>query len=209
MAIERSYTIPGEGSLRLDHTPGHHVRSGSVQHQAIVTLTGPPGCGKTTVCRRTVDLARSRGWRVSGLLTVPRTSDAGTAGLDIESVVSGERLALAEERGPTDGPSTGRWHFHRRALEWGSACLERASPTDLLVIDELGPLELMLGQGWANGIGILHEGKYSVAVVVVRPSLLAKFQSRLPAAGAGPLVVAADNRDRLPQDLASRLRRPA
>jgi len=193
----------------LDPGPGHHVRSSGVQHPLILTLTGPPGCGKTTVCQRTISLARSRGWRASGLLTVPRTSEVGTVGLDVEDIVSGERLALAEERGPTDGPSTERWHFHRRALEWGSACLGGASPTDLLVIDELGPLELMLGQGWANGMSVLRGGRYSVAVVVVRPSLLSPYQSRLPATGAETFVVAADNRDQLPLDFASLLGRSA
>jgi len=180
-----------------------------VQHQPIVTLTGPPGCGKTTVCQRTITLARSRGWRVTGLLTLPRTSPVGTVGLDVEDIVSGERLALAEDRGPTDGPSTERWHFHRRALEWGSARLGGASPTDLLVIDELGPLELMLGQGWANAVSVLREGRYSVALVVVRPSLLPLYQCHLPATEAGTFVVAADNRDQLPQDLAGRLGRSA
>jgi len=179
-----------------------------VQHHLIVTLTGPPGCGKTTICERTITLARSRGRRVTGLLTLPRTSAAGTVGLDVQDIVSGERLALAEQRGPTDGPSTEHWHFHRRALEWGSARLGGASPTDLLVVDELGPLELLLGQGWANGVSVVREGRYSVALVVVRPSLLPLYRLRLPGPEAETFVVAADNRDQLPQDLASRLGDP-
>jgi nucleoside-triphosphatase THEP1 len=146
---------------------------------------------------------------VTGLLTLPRTSAAGTIGLDVEDIVSGERLALAEQSGPTDGPSTERWHFHRGALEWGRTCLGGASPTDLLVIDELGPLELELEQGWANGVSVLREGRYVVALVVVRPSLLPLYRLRLPVTEAGTLVVAADNRDQLPQHLAGRLGRSA
>jgi nucleoside-triphosphatase THEP1 len=180
-----------------------------VQHPSIVTLTGAPGCGKTTVCERAVALARSQGWQVAGLLTLPRTSAGRTIGLDVEDVLSGERLALAEERGPTDGPSTGRWHFHRRALEWGSARLDAALSADLLIIDELGPLELVLGLGWANGVSVLDAGRYSLGLVVVRPSLLPLLRLRLPATEAGTVVVGADNRDQLPRDLVGWLARPA
>jgi nucleoside-triphosphatase len=172
-------------------------------------LTGAPRCGKTTVCERAVALARPQGWRVAGLLTLPRTSGGRTIGLDVQDVLSGERLALAEERGPTDGPSTGRWHFHRRALEWGSVRLDDALSADLLVIDELGPLELVLGLGWANGVDVLDAGRYSLGLVVVRPSLLPLFRLRLPATKAGTVVVGADNRDQLPRDLVGQLARPA
>jgi len=50
--------------------------------------------------------------------------------------------------------------------------LEEAVPCDLLMIDELGPLEFQRGEGWVNGFDVIENGEYSTALIVVRPSLI-------------------------------------
>ncbi len=49
----------------------------------------------------------------------------------------------------------------------------RASvPCDLLVIDELGPLEFNLKVGWLSALDVVKTGQFSLALVVIRPELL-------------------------------------
>lgn len=45
-------------------------------------------------------------------------------------------------------------------------------PCDLLIVDELGPLEFNRGEGWIAGLTAVDSGSYQSALVVIRPSLL-------------------------------------
>jgi nucleoside-triphosphatase THEP1 len=114
--------------------------------------------------------------------------DGRKVGMEIEDIRTGQRRCLAEactDPRPsiraTNGPTTGNWRFHTDGLAWGTTVLRRATPCDLLVIDELGPLELIRGQGWEIGLDVLRAGCYRLALVTVRPSLLSRFQERLEA----------------------------
>jgi len=153
----------------------------------IVILSGKSGCGKTTLCAQVAALARARGLAVAGVLTPPRLADGRKVGLDVEDLRTGQRRSLAEAgaepgrsiAGSTDGPATESWHFHADGLVWGTLVLRHATPCDLLVVDELGPLELIRDQGWTVGLDLLRAGRYRLALVVVRPELLPRLQERL------------------------------
>ena len=135
-------------------------------------ITGGIGQGKTTLCHRLVASATQKGWAVKGVLSLPVFEDGRKIGIDLLDVSSGEKRRLAHRDRPTSGPRTSGWHFLASALAWGDEILNRAVPCDLLVIDELGPLELLRNVGWQAGIDALNSGAYQIAVVVVRPSLL-------------------------------------
>ena len=172
----------------------------------IVVVTGELGCGKTTVCGRVVALARAQGMVVAGVLTLARFADGLKAGLDVEDLRTGRRRLLAERDCPSGGPQTGMWHFYADGLSWGEEALSRTAPCDLLIVDELGPLELIQGQGWTVGLDVLLAGGYRLALAVVRPALLPCFLARLgdPTArgSAGPIVTVTEaNRDTLPAEI--------
>jgi nucleoside-triphosphatase THEP1 len=61
-------------------------------------------------------------------------------------------------------------------LDWGNRIIESSVPCDLLIIDELGPLEFNLSLGWVNALGAVRGARYLLAVVVVRPELLEHAQ---------------------------------
>jgi hypothetical protein len=71
----------------------------------------------------------------------------------------------------------------------------------VLVVDELGPLELVRNQGWTAGLDVLRAGRYRLALAVVRPSLLACFEDRLGTSEFVRLEVAPANRSALARDL--------
>ena len=56
--------------------------------------------------------------------------------------------------------------------------LHQLPQNDLPVIDKLGPLEFMRGEGFVAGLDVLDAGDYRGAVVVIRPSLLPEAQAR-------------------------------
>jgi nucleoside-triphosphatase THEP1 len=144
-------------------------------------LTGPVGIGKTTLAERVVDLARRQGLVCGGLLT-PALIDscgqkAGIWGVDIQT---GERRIMARADRDLGGPAIGPYSFDAAALAWAIASLEGAAGRcDLLLVDEIGKLELWHDAGLAPFLPWLASGRVGRALVLVRASLLAELQDRL------------------------------
>lgn len=141
----------------------------------IYVITGPRGSGKTTFCRRFVERARSWGWQVTGILSVGEWHNGEKLALYAHDLRSGEQRLLAQRQNATEP-----WRFVDETLAWGNDVFTHAVPTDLLVVDELGPLEWVEGRGWTAAFGVLDSEHYRYALVVVRPELVAQARSRWP-----------------------------
>ena len=147
----------------------------------LVLLAGESGCGKTTLCTRVVAALKARGLDVAGVLTLPRLAAprGEKIGMDVEDVRTGERVALAERVAVGEGTANLTWKFDEAGLARGAQILREATPCDVLVVDELGPLELIHHKGWISALDILQTGHYRTAFVVVRPGLVENFRARV------------------------------
>jgi nucleoside-triphosphatase THEP1 len=149
-------------------------------------VTGLRGIGKTTWCGELVRLAQARGLRVAGLWSPAVFTDSRKSGIDLVDLATGQRRRLATSRGndPVDAAvaavSTIQWAFDPATIAWGNEVLANLPENDMLVIDELGPLELIRGEGLAAALDVLDSRAYRVAFVVIRPSLLAEADRRWP-----------------------------
>jgi nucleoside-triphosphatase THEP1 len=149
----------------------------------IVILSGWRGAGKTSLCRRLVEIARARGWSVAGLLSPGRFDGDHKIGIDVEDLASGERHLLAIPNPDYQpGALKGGWLFDDAWLSWGNHVLASVASVDLLVVDELGPLEFDQGRGWTAGLEALDRGLFRRAIVVIRPELLERARLRWPGA---------------------------
>ncbi len=138
-------------------------------------ITGSRGAGKTTFCSQLVQAAREAGWQVAGLLSRPVCEGPLRTAIDAEDLRTGETRRLANAVSPDSGqvtPGTKGWQFDPAALEWGNQVLAASTPCDLLVVDELGPLEFERGAGWQAGLAAVDTRQYAIALVVVRAELL-------------------------------------
>ena len=118
-------------------------------------------------------------------------------------VATGEERHLASADDGTQGLRWGRYRFITSSLEWGTERLARATPCDLLVVDEVGPLEMELGKGLVNALDVLAGGGFSLALVVARPELVEELKARLEGGRVDVLEVTWSNRDELPQQVLS------
>ncbi len=146
-----------------------------------IILTGEKGVGKTTLCQRLVEQTQKSGIMIGGLIS-PAIFGAGQKmGIDVVNLRDNRsrRLAYTHEH-ITEGPNTKRWAFEQEVVEWGNKVLKESTPCDLLIIDELGPLEFECGSGWQNGFTALDHGEYSLALIVIRPKLLSQALARWP-----------------------------
>lgn len=157
---------------------------GAVKNRPLFLLTGASGTGKTTWCIQLAQKAAAIGRRVSGVCSPGVFEGADKTAIDLMDVNSSERRRLARRRpaGSVREPEASlNWLFDVQVLRWGNSLLLHETH-DLFILDELGPLEFERGQGLVNAFEVLDSGRFNLACVVVRPSLLLQAQDRWPAA---------------------------
>jgi len=139
----------------------------------IIILTGDIQSGKTSLCQELVQKAKEEGVQMAGLLS-PAVFDKGKkVGIDVINLKNWERrhLAVWKEKDQTEVEPR-HWLFYPEIVQWGNQALINAVPCELLVVDELGPIEFEQGEGWIAGLEAVDSGSYQSALVVIRPSLL-------------------------------------
>lgn len=145
----------------------------------LIVLSGEIGSGKTSYCAALVRHVQASGGKVCGLLSVGTFINGVKVAIDLHDLSTGQPRRLATRRPQPDPTSpTPNWHFDEDALRWGDAILTAAPPCDLLVIDELGPLELLHASGYQSAFDVLARRAYQLACVVVRRSLVEVFTQR-------------------------------
>ncbi|RLG92544.1 MAG: hypothetical protein DRO36_01175 [Candidatus Hecatellales archaeon] len=107
-----------------------------------VFLTGVPGVGKTTVIKRVVSALKDRGMVVGGMLTFEVRKEGKRIGFEVIDVLTGKKGFLATLQG--SGPKLGKYVVNLKDLvEVGVEAIRRAlREADVVVVDEVGPMEL-------------------------------------------------------------------
>jgi nucleoside-triphosphatase THEP1 len=160
----------------------------------ILVLTGPVHAGKTTFLERACRRWSERGLSCAGFLSPAVTGADGGSGYDLLELPAGPRRPYLR-RG--DGPGaerTGPFVFAAGALERARSILRDPGRADLLVVDEVGPLELGGGGLWPDlSEAVRRPGRTSL--LVAREAIIGRLSAAL-----APLVpVVFDVRD--PEDL--------
>jgi nucleoside-triphosphatase THEP1 len=161
-------------------------------------ITGTRQVGKSTVLCDVVSRLRRAQVAVAGLLT-ERT---GAHDLTVTELHTGAHYSLTDPFCDVPGSPTRQFTMNDAALARSSRALEASFPTQLFVLDELGPLELEHRRGWVEALDLLAREVYDLALVVVRPELLGAAVIALPGTSFSVLRVTPDNRGGLPERLA-------
>lgn len=146
-------------------------------------ITGPCQVGKTRFCSHLIQQAQSQDLQIAGLICPPVYIGQQKTTITIENLKTQQNRNLATARtSETQGLLTERWVFDEDVLAWGNQVLAETEGCDLLLVDELGPLEFNRGLGWQNGLHAIDKGEYQIAVVVIRPALVETAVKRWPQA---------------------------
>jgi nucleoside-triphosphatase THEP1 len=187
---------------------GHHalLRKPMAVSSAIpvVVASGPTGSGKTTAVARVVEQIQASGSRVVGILQPARFSGDRKVGISIRDLFTGEEVELARSVARTEGDHGTRFRFCDDGFALARTALARARAGDIVVVDELGPLELR-GKGHMPAVKrALAAPGVAIAVLVVRSQLVPALLAALAVEDATILDVTTDHG---PSDLLSTVRR--
>ena len=178
-------------------------------------LTGDIRTGKTTWLEARVRVLEAVGVPVRGVLAPGVWREGEKVGIENVLLPSREHVLLATPAG--NGCSTGLgWDFDATVLARVNAHLVELAAASgdarpgLLVIDEVGPLELRRGDGLTAALTLLDDGPkpaWPHALVVVRAALAEEVAARLrPAWGPAKLIRPSDaDASRLLEVLGARL----
>ncbi len=131
----------------------------------LVLLTGRPGSGKTTVVSKVVLKLRTDGLSVGGVYSRERRSHGTRIGFEMVDLATDGHETLASTT--SMGPRLGRYRVNLKGLaEFAAPAVSRASSeSDVVVCDEVGPMELMSPEFRRAVEGLLTSSKPCLVVV--------------------------------------------
>ena len=146
-------------------------------------VVGEPGSGKTTWCREYLDRQRESGASVGGILCPAIEHQGQRVGSNALDLLTGQEIPFARltrHRSFKGGEKVGDYTISKEGVLFACGAIKRAieNRCDLVVIDEVGPLEL-------SGRGLMPAVESALAsaanlLIVARSSLRDALQKRFP-----------------------------
>jgi nucleoside-triphosphatase THEP1 len=150
----------------------------------LVVVTGRPGAGKTPALCAVVETLSACRVPVAGFVQIPVFEAGGKGGYLVRDVASGEQRTLAVKVGDGGGQDGTPFRFATAGFDFARASLERAAAGSVLVLDELGPVELRGGGHMPAVRRALARPGIAAALATVRPALIPTFLAQLAAPSA-------------------------
>lgn len=170
-------------------------------HQPHIFITGPPGCGKTTVIQRVIQSISSA--RLAGFYTKEIREQGRRTGFEMIGLRTGTRMLLASEHSQSD------LRLRRYGIELAGLNeiveqeLRDVSVPQLFVIDEIGKIELY-SQLFVDTVRAILNGTVPVlgTVAIRGEGLIQEVKERTD---VDVVKATPTNRDELPNEIAARL----
>jgi nucleoside-triphosphatase THEP1 len=142
----------------------------------VVIITGEVHQGKTTFARRIISDLLEQKIRIAGFLSLGIDADGIRNGFNLLDIESQKETELCTTIQADNKTKLGQYYFNHEGFLRGNQILnfDNLSGKQLIVIDEIGPLELK-GQGWSNSIDNLVRSTSLPHLWVVRKSVVEKI----------------------------------
>jgi len=146
-------------------------------------VVGDPRSGKTNWCREYVDRRRESGSSIGGILCPAVHNQGQRVGSDPVDLLSGQEVPfarLSRYESFKGGEVVGDYTISRQGIWFACGAIKRAveSRCDLVVVDEVGPLELS-SKGLMPAVELALASPVNT-LIVVRSSLKEALQRRFP-----------------------------
>lgn len=166
-------------------------------------VTGPPGCGKTTVLLDLCRMLKSRGFVVGGIICPEMRDGTTRVGFEIVDLLGRRGILAHVSLFSSNGPVVSRYGINMEDLdEISREAFSRKA--DLFIIDEIGPMEMRSRVFTSEVDRILNSSIPVVAAVHFRTR--SGFIGRVKTRSDTKIIeIGFRNRDALPGQLCTEL----
>lgn len=140
----------------------------------IFILTGPVHSGKTTLLKKVVRELKGQKYRVDGFLSEAVREKEETVGYDLFDLKRERSIPFIRKTGEKEWQKIGSYFFIPQALAEAEKIILRGIEADILVVDEIGPLELS-GKGFWPALKRVVFKPLPSFLFVMRISMLESF----------------------------------
>jgi nucleoside-triphosphatase THEP1 len=119
----------------------------------IYIISGETRSGKTTFLKQIIsELKQAKNYKINGIIAHGIDRNNERFGFEIENIATEQKQILCTQEPVENAKKIGRFYFNNEGLSFGKkALLDNIDTADLLVIDEIGYMELK-GKGWFSVI---------------------------------------------------------
>jgi nucleoside-triphosphatase THEP1 len=155
------------------------IENNLLHSNKIFILTGDKGSGKTTLLTELVKEFQIRELRVDGIISPVVYNESTRFGFDVVNIQNQNRTPLCRVSSEEKCIKVGDFEFFEEGIRFGNDTLDlkNLSRCKLVIIDEVGPLELE-GNGWAVSLDRIIDNLSCPLLLVVRENLFEKVKER-------------------------------
>ena len=140
----------------------------------IFILTGPVDSGKTTFLKRVIAELKKQKIKMDGFLSEAIVKDQEKIGYDLVDLGDGKSVPFIRKSGRQDWQRIGPYFFIPEGLSRAKQIILRSREAEILVVDEIGPLELS-GQGLWDVLEQVIFQRFQKYLFVLRKGILQDF----------------------------------
>lgn len=144
----------------------------------IFVVTGPIHSGKTTFLKKVVDELKNKNLKIDGFLSKMALENQGIIGYDLFDLREERTTPFIRKQGNKEWERIGFYFFIPPGLSKAKSIIIRSRETDILAVDEVGPLELA-GKGLWPALKQIIFLPQKKCLLVVRINILEDFLTML------------------------------
>lgn len=147
------------------------------QLSPVIIISGEIQEGKSSFLKKLLVLLKEKNIKLNGIMAEGVHENDERIGYDLEDVGKGTKCEYIRTTPHPGRYRHGKYYFSNEGLAFGRNIFDQVNieNTDLLIIDEVGPVE-MKGKGWAPDIEYLLESYKIAQLWIVRKQLLKKAE---------------------------------
>lgn len=140
----------------------------------IFILTGAVHSGKTTLLKKAVYELKKQKFRIDGFLSLAVLKDDEIVGYDLFDLKEEKSIPFIRKKGEKEWQRIGSFFFIPQSLAEAEKIIHRGKDADILVVDEVGPLELS-GKGFWLALKEIVFKSSTKCLLVIRLNILKNF----------------------------------
>lgn len=108
----------------------------------VIIVTGSVGSGKTSLIEKAASLLKTEGLSVAGLIALTLLEEGERRGYIARDLLTGEERILARTAPFNTSIRQGAFYFFEDSFRWAEELFSRSLNSQVLILDEVGRLEL-------------------------------------------------------------------